>query len=62
LIAEGEAVDQRVRENRAEREVGGLQMILGEIAFGQVAGSAGLIVLAVIGLRAVADVGGFGGR
>src|SRR5262249_39789754 len=40
-------------------EVGNLQVVLGEVAFGQIAGPVRLIVQAVVGLRGVADVRGF---
>ena len=53
----GELVDRGVRENRIHREIRQLQVIHGEVAVVQVAGAVRLIVLAIVGLRRVAEVG-----
>ena len=58
LTAEGELIDRIVGKNGTQGEVGELEMIVGVVPVGQIAGAVGLIVLAVVGLRVVAHVGG----
>ncbi len=57
LESGGESVDRCGRELRIKREVGNLQMVRREVACCEVLCAVSLIVQAVIGLRAVADVG-----
>ena len=58
LVAEGEAVDQGVGKHRVQGEIRNLQVVLGEVAAGEIALLVRLIIQAVVRLRTVADVGG----
>ena len=57
LPAEGELVDRVVGDLGSQRKVGNLQVIGSEVACRQVLRAVSLVVQAVVGLRAVADIG-----